>query len=112
MIAALIDGAGAGAVMMLVPSNGVGSRYPLHEPDECGRAAGREHEMPVIRQHAERHQPDRMIGEPLFQNGEKGPIIRGPHEQRHPSGAAVDDVKVRGQQVGAARSRHDEASAC
>lgn len=49
--------------------------------------------MPVIGQHAVRHQPHGMAPEPFFQNADEDPIITRALQQMQPLCAAIDDMK-------------------
>jgi hypothetical protein len=92
--------------MLTMPTDGVGSGYPLHEPDQRGGAVRREHELPVVGQHGEGDEPYRVFREPLFQYLQKGPIIRRAHEDRDAPYTAMQDVNIRGGEAGAERTRH------
>ena len=105
-VAPLIDGPLSHRLVIPVPPDCVGSRYPVHEADELVSSRRLEHEMPVIGHDAVGEQLHRISGEPFLQDCDERAIIRAARENRHAPDAAIDNVDVRCEQVTALLSSH------
>jgi hypothetical protein len=109
-IPSLIDRSVTSGIATLVPAHGMGSRYPMHEADHPFRSRGLEHQVPVVREHAERDQAHGEALEPFLQYAKKGPIILRAPEDRRLAHTAVQDVKEGRIETGPLQSGHRKAS--
>ena len=91
---ALVEGAGAGGVVVGVPALGVGELEPAHEVgEEVGLVlAGPEDEVEVVGHEDVGEDAEGVTGVGLFEGAFKGDVVGGCVEDAGAGGGAVEDV--------------------
>lgn len=89
-----------------MPSNRMGSSYPSHEPRKGRRGRCVDHQVPVVGEHAVRHESHRIPFEACAENPEKRAIVERARENREPAHSSVDDVEEWAGQRMARATRH------
>src|SRR5262245_26261281 len=93
-VTTLVERTLADRVAMVVPADGMGRGYPLHEPGECQRSLRLDDKVPVIAEHAIREQADRILLQSCFERRKKRPIVGGTSEDHRLSDAPIDHVEI------------------
>jgi hypothetical protein len=110
--AVLVHRAVSYGVPMMVPPNGVGNGYPVHELRELIGAYWTHDQMPVIRHEAVRDEADRMQSNACRQDPKEGAIVVGPSEERQTTSAAIGHMEAGRKGVLTRTSGHSGPSAC
>jgi len=80
----------------LVKADGMGRCDPMEAPRHRSCTRWTHNQMPVCGHQAIGNESERVEGEAVTENGEKGTIISRMFKKNQTSGAAVNDVEVAG----------------
>ena len=96
----------ADAVVVLLPTGGVGDRQPLHERGQFLALFGPEHKVPVIRHQAVGENADWGFVERLAEDFLEGGVVVFVMKERLPIDASIENVERHSGRCGASVSRH------
>jgi hypothetical protein len=89
----LVDGPLSNGAAMMVIADGMGNRYPMHQPRQARWVRWTHDQMPVVRENAVGKQPNRMPFQARLEHRQKGPVVVWAQEDRRLADAAIDNVE-------------------